>query len=259
MDPFIVKKIISAVLMPMPMAFIALMLAVLFYLTSRKKIAACITTFVLLGIYLLSLSPISRAISSPLETHYPKYQQQVVSFVLVLGSGHSSDERKPLSSLLSTVALMRLFEGINIYNANPGAKLLLSGYKALDEISNALAMQKVAVSMGVPFDDIVLAEDVKDTAEESLFWMNYLLTKSEENRRLALVTSATHMPRSMSLFNQLNTETYGVDIIPSPTEYISIPQRDSGWQAIVPGANSLYRVERAWHEYLGMAWAFLNR
>ena len=245
--------------MPMPLAFIILMFAVYFYLTSRKKIANCLASFVLISIYLLSLSPISHAISSPLESRYSKYQNQVVSFVLVLGGYHSSDERKPLSSLLSKVSLMRLFEGISIYKVNPGAKLLLSGYKGRDEISNALAMKKVAVSLGVSFEDIVLAEEVKDTAEESVFWVNYLEAQSELNLSLALVTSATHMPRSMSLFNQVNTKVGAVDIIPAPTDYLTIPQRDSGWKAIVPRADNLYRVERAWHEYLGMIWTFVKR
>jgi len=255
---FLLKKIVAAILMPLSLFFWSLLIAVYCYYSGRRIAARNIAIMSVAAIYLLSLSPVAKLITSPLESWYPKYQNQPVSHVLVLGGSHSSSEQQPLSSLLSTTSLMRLTEGVNILKSNPESMLLLSGFKGRDQISNALAMSKVAQSFGVSASNIVLAEQVKDTSEEAKHWLEYLRSQAPESRRLALITSATHMPRSMMLFDKHLSENNTIDLVPAPTEFIGGGVNGVHWSDFFPHSANLFKVRRAWHEYLGIIWSLLN-
>jgi len=74
--------------------------------------------------------------------------------------------------------------------------------------------------MGVSDSDIVLEPDSKDTKDEAV-----LIQKIVGNEKLILVTSASHMPRSMALFKKR-----GMQPIPAPTDH-TIKRR----QRISPG------------------------
>ena len=234
--------------MPLPMVTVLLVVAAIVWRRGAHRIATIMAIASLLLVYVLSLYPTAHFLVEPLEFHYPKYAEQPVDAVIVLGGYHRSDERLPITSLLSETSLMRLSEGIRIYRANPGAKLWLSGYHARDEISQAEAMAKVAKAFFVPDSDIVLQPQAKDTAEEALAWSTLM-----SDKRVALVTSAMHMPRAMYLFRQ-----YDLEPIAAPTAYRSGGTREMTWNDCLPSANALHIVELAWHEYLGLVWARLQ-
>ena len=245
---FVAKKMLGKLLMPLPFGFMLCTLALVLYWQGSRRAAKRVLVLVLSGWFLLSLYPVAHWLNEPLEFQFPKYQGVPVSFVIVLGGGHRSDQRLPFSSLLSDSSLMRLTEGITIYHRNPGAKLLLSGYQGRDQISNAEAMARVAVELGIPAADIILETSPKDTAEEAMQWAQRL-----DNQPFALVTSAAHMPRAVYLFRG-----QGLDPIPAPTDYRSGGDRPLSWDSWLPDAGALELVTRAWHEYLGLFWAYLR-
>ena len=245
---FLAKKVIGALLMPLPLSLIMLGLAAILYWRSRYRTAKILAGVTLGLLYLLSLPWVAKAISEPLEFMYSKYDGSPVDYVIVLGGYHRSDERIPLSSLLSQTSLMRLTEGIAIWRQNPQASLLLSGYGGNDVISNARAMASIALASGVPAEAIVLAEAPRDTASEARHWASIV-----RGQEFALVTSAMHLPRAMFLFKAQN-----LNPVPSPTAYKSAGRLSSLWSAITPSSRSLVMVEQAWHEYLGLVWAGLR-
>jgi len=257
---FFVKKVVSAFLMPLPFGGLLLLLAGVLFFRKHKTAAKALLIAVLMIWYVLSIAPTAQWLAGSLEYKYSKYENQGVNFVLVLGGYHRSDERLPLSSLLSQTSLMRLMEGIRIYKLNSGSKLLLSGYRGRDEISNAYAMKLVANSLGVPDKDIILAEQVKDTAEEAEHWVNVV-----QNRPFALVTSAIHMRRSVYLFEEAFQKQLSVEspldeqlLIPAPTAFSGSGKQGFYWKSWFPSANNLSDVKAAWHEYLGLVWAKLQ-
>ena len=114
---------------------------------------------------------------------------------MVLGSGHIVDDKIPPTSELSRSGLMRLAEGIRILRMYPGSKLILSGYAAGSEVSNARMMAKVALALGVAKPDIILLETAKDTWEEARQAAAFV-----NNKNLIVVTSASHMKRALNEF-----------------------------------------------------------
>jgi len=239
--------------MPLPLGFVILLLAVYIFFQGYQRLAKSLGIGVICTWFILSLGPVSQLIATPLEYEFPKYNHQTVNHVIVLGGYHNSDERFPVSSLLSKTSLMRLSEGMRIYRMNPGAKLLLSGYKANDVISNAEAMAKVAHAFGIPKDDIIMADQPKDTAEEAAHWAQYLNKNMVKGQHFALVTSAMHIPRSMYLF-----QNQGLQPIPAPTEFRTGGHHNLHWHSWLPNARSLTLFESAWHEYLGKLWAVMR-
>ncbi len=184
-----------------------------------------------------------------------------VKWVVVLGGGHTSDPQLPVTNQLSDASTARLIEGIRLHNMLPESKLILSGggfgpqisqitqiLKTGDPVPNAKIMADVAEAIGVNKQDLVLESVSKDTKDEAI-----LIQKIVGKDQFVLVTSASHMPRSMALFKKC-----GMHPIPAPTDYFVKKHQRVSPAMFFPSASDLYKTERAFHEYLGMVWAKLR-
>lgn len=240
---FFLKKIISHFLMPFPIFFILIGIGLYFWHKGNEKIAKRIFFAALFWISLLSYAPFSSLLLQPLESTYPKLDRNgsLPRYVHVLGSGHTSNPKLPLSSELGTNSLIRLSEGIAIYRSRPDMKLIFSGYGGDDPISNAKMNQRMAIALGVDPNDIIVLEEAKDTEEEAV-----AAKKIVGDSPLVLVTSASHMVRASALFRQ-----NGIRILEAPTDF-QVKKQESLWQ--LPSAVGLSRSESAFHEYLGILW-----
>ena len=139
-----------------------------------------------------------------------------VKWVVVLGGGHISDPKLPGTSQLSDSATVRVVEGVRLHKMIPGTKILLSGGVVFDPVPNARVMAAVAVAIGVNEQDLVLELDSKDTKDEAI-----IVKEMVGNDRFILVTSASHMPRSVALFKK-----HGMNPIPAPTGHL-VKERQS--------------------------------
>ncbi len=81
-----------------------------------------------------------------------------------------------------------------------------------------------------------------------------LVQRITKEDRFVLVTSAGHMPRSMALFRKL-----GMAPIPAPAEYL-VREREGGVRPgmFFPEADNLVMAEKAFHEYMGLVWAWIS-
>lgn len=77
---------------------------------------------------LLSLQPVSDHLLRPIENRYPTWQgPQKVEYIVVLGGGYTWNPQWAPSSNLINNSLPRLAEGIRLWRANPGARLIFTG------------------------------------------------------------------------------------------------------------------------------------
>lgn len=244
---FFVKKFISIFLMPFPIFFILLGVGFYFWQRGNDRRAKQFFLSSLLWISLLSYPPFSALLLLPLESAHSKIQRTNTSaqYIHVLGCGHTSNPKIPLSSEIGLVSLARLNEGISLHKTHPNTKLIFSGYGGGDPISNARKNAQMAIALGVDPTDILLLESPQDTQEEAI-----ASKKIVGNQPLILVTSASHMARASALFQKA-----GIDVIPAPTDF-QIKKRDELLQ--FPSAEGLERSEAAFHEYLGLAWGRLK-
>lgn len=173
--------------------------------------------------------------SPPASAHY----------IHVLGSGHVSNPKFPLSSQLEINGLVRVIEGIRLYKQSKQCKLIFSGFAGRDSISEAKINGKMAIAMGVKPEDIILLETPRDTYEEAVADKT-----ATGNATVILVTSASHMPRAIALF-----EKAGVHVIPAPTDF-EVKKMEPYWR--FPSAEGLECSEKAFHEYYGLIWGRLS-
>ncbi|NOH95260.1 envelope biogenesis factor ElyC [Vibrio sp. 99-70-13A1] len=250
-DMFELKKVVSSLLMPLPaMLILAFLGLALVMFTTKRKTGCLITLTALCGIFLIAFQPISSRLLMPLERQYSVFlpTDKSIDFVMVLGSGHVVDDQIPPTSELSRTGLMRLSEGIRVLRMYPGAKLILSGYGGGLEISNARMMAKVALALGVSKPDIILLETAKDTWEEARQAAAFV-----QNKKVVLVTSASHMQRAIYEFNGA-----GIQPIPAPTNYLAHKNIEQPWNKYMPKATYLEQTERYWHETMGLMWQRLR-
>jgi uncharacterized SAM-binding protein YcdF (DUF218 family) len=249
---FLLKKLVGALLMPLPFSLMLLILGLLLlwfsHRHSRKQLFGKL--FVSLGtvVLLIASLPYTALVSgSSLERRYPPLFTQPVDleYVIVLGGGHRSDPYLPPREQLGLTLYHRLMEGINLVQANPGATLLLSGYEGSDPVSDARLAGIVARQLGVADERIRLFESARDTAEEAA-----LIAPVIKGHKSALVTSASHMPRAMRFFH-----AHGVSPVPSPTAYlVREPQSPLYFYQQLPQAGNLGTVTLVWREMLGSLW-----
>jgi len=86
-------------------------------------------------------------------------------------------------------------------------------------LTPAEEMASILMMLRVPQDVVWLETKSRNTYENALYSQEILAQKGI--KRIILVTSAQHMPRSVGLF-----EKQGLEVIPAPTDY-SVTER--GW------------------------------
>ncbi|AXX89147.1 hypothetical protein CKA55_00505 [Arcobacter suis] len=243
---FVFKKIVSAFLLPIPIGLFLLLLAFFYLMFNSYKKAKIFLFLGLAWFFIFSFQPFSIALLSPLEnSHKALIETPKVNYILVLGSGHKSDESLSITSQVKMVGINRLVEGIRHYKNLENAKLIVSGYGATDENSHALMQEKLAISLGVKQEDIIRLDTTKDTKEEAIE-----TKKIVGNEALILVTSASHMKRSVLLFQK-----EGLNVIASPTNHLAY--EDDSYSSYF-SAKNLRNCEMAIHEYLGLIYSYLR-
>jgi uncharacterized SAM-binding protein YcdF (DUF218 family) len=109
-----------------------------------------------------------------------------------------------------------------------------------DKYTQASHNQSFFESMGVSDKDIYTVPKGVNTETEVA-----ALAPLLKGKKVALVTSASHLPRAVAYF-----EFHNIKVLPIPVEHLSRKHIKPVFG--LPNAISLYRSERAIHEYLGL-------
>ena len=243
MDLFLLKKIISVLIMPVNMVLLLLFFALILHWHKPKSSVRYL--FGALIILLLSaLPPISDRFMANIENDYPAFTQQnlAIDYIVILGCGHTSTTSLPVTSELATCSLQRMVEALRVFTLHPEARIITSGYSGSDKTSNAVKVKQALVLLGVPSQKIVTETYPKDTEEEA-----ELISPRVHGAQVVLVTNAEHMPRAMAYFKK-----HSVYPIPAPTGYwVKDIHGEKSWTYYVPNAKTIDQTSVAWYETLG--------
>ena len=226
---FLIKKIVSAILMPLPIGLIVGVLGLLYLYQNRIKKAKIFLSFSLLWITIVTSAPFSNLLLEPLEERYERVEEipKDIKYILVLGG----DIEK------------RGWEALRLYFKIPNVKIITSGYNPYGAVTEAVKSAKLLESSGIPKEDILVRCKPKDTSEEAKE-----VKKIVGKKPFILVTSASHMSRAVSIFKK-----EGLNFIVSPYK----GQSDN--RVITsPQGKELQKTDKAWHEYLGILWYSLR-
>lgn len=94
----------------------------------------------------------------------------------------------------------RIEKGVELYKEGWAPVVLFSGAAAEGNVSNALAMKRIAIKKGVPSNDILIEELSKTTIENAGF--SAKIIKEKGYKKIILVTSPYHQRRTFQLFQE---------------------------------------------------------
>jgi uncharacterized SAM-binding protein YcdF (DUF218 family) len=257
---FWLKKLVSFWLMPLP-ACLALLVLGLFLARrparQRAGRALCYLSAALL--LLLSNRAVSNRLLRPLEARFEPIPEMAAGgaaprqvadceYVVVLGAASSLIPGASATGRLSTSGLERIVEAVRLLKVLPNARLVVSGPTVPGRQSHATVLARAAESLGIAASRISLIETARDTEDES-----QAVARIAGGAKVALVTSAWHMPRAARLFRAA-----GVSIVACPTDFAARRSGSAGWGALMCDSESLETSTLAVHEWLGLLWLRLR-
>ncbi len=251
---FLFKKVVGPFFDPLSVCIVLSAVGlIMLWFTKRQKPGKVLVSIGFMFLVFTSFNWFSERFILPLESMHPALlEMDKVSgtkWVVVLGHGVAADKKLPVNTHLSSAALARFIEGITIHKALPDSKLILSGGLASENVSEAEAMARTASSLGVDRLKMILDAESKDTEDQAR-----LIKRIVGNDAFILVTTASHMPRSVALAKKL-----GLSPIPAPVDHTVKSDRGRNNPGkFFPKSQNIMRFELAIHEYLGIAWAKLR-
>jgi uncharacterized SAM-binding protein YcdF (DUF218 family) len=251
---FLLKKIVSMMLNPLPVCLLLLFVGVvLLWRGKQPKWGRRFITAGFSALLLLSLAFIPQGAVRALEDDYAVFSPTqhpgvAVRWVVVLGGGVRDEPGLPPNEQLTASSLVRLVEGVRVLQFYPDARLLLAGGGYLNDIPEAVAMQGVTAFLGVDSARVRLEQASNDTADQAAN-----VRRMVGDDAFVLVTSAMHLRRAMALFNK-----QGMRPLPAPAHHVVRPHGRLDYRAFFPSAANMGALQAAWHEYLGLLWGRLT-
>jgi uncharacterized SAM-binding protein YcdF (DUF218 family) len=254
---FVLKKIVSGWLMPLPLCLTLLVIGLwLVWSSKRINLGRFFLTCGVILLLLFSNKFVSTWLVRRLELAYPPMPELTVDAplpvellgcrtVVVLGGGHTDTPHFAALNKLSHASRARLTEGVRLLRVLPDAKLVVMGRGAANQPSHADVQAEAAISLGVSSDRVVRLDRPRDTEEEAME-----LSHLVGHEPFALVSSASHLRRATALMRN-----HGLLPVPCPCDYISRPMGKLTWRDFLWNTESLSRSTWAVYERLGFLWA----
>jgi len=166
-----------------------------------------------------------------------------VAGIIVLGGGQ--DARITFERGQPTVSdpAERLIEAAALMRRYPEAEVIFSGGLGFGNTTEADVARGIFELMGADTGRIMFDETARNTYENAL--ATYAAVLPDPNSTWLLVTSATHMPRSMAVFRKA-----GWPVVAFPVDYRTGRTRSKEtWFQLARHLNDL---DLAVHEYVGL-------
>ncbi len=224
-------------------------IGVLLYILGRRRGGLrWLTTGVAL-LLLFGFAPIGNLMLLPLSERFPAWKDggNNPAGIIVLGGAIDGPLSRARGLVEVNAAAERVIAMLDLARRFPDAKIVYSsgsGSLISPSVREAPIAGEMLRDMGVDTARVILESDSRNTAENAVFTRRLVTPKPGE--RWLLVTSASHMPRSIGAFRAA-----GFDVEAYPVDW-----RTSGWaDATVPFdslSDGLWRTDTAMHEWIGL-------
>ena len=250
-----ISKLLPQLIYPIGVIGILIVLALLLHQKPRVQ-----RVILILAILILLISGnrwVAMALTRSLEWQYlPQERIPEAEVIVVLGGG-TNPAAYPRSTVEINGAGDRVLYAAELFHTGKADHLLLSGGRIDWSSSNTTPAEEMALileRLGIPVESMWLESESRNTFENAQFARELLAEK--DINKIILVTSASHMPRSVQLF-----EEQGFEVIPAPTDY-DVTQ--SNWQALkqanipiqimnlLPNVENINSVTSVMKEYIGI-------
>ncbi len=244
------NKLLPIFVLPLGWVVVLLLVAVL-----RKKRWPALAALAVL--YLCSMPLVGNRLTHWLESRYP---------ALAIDQVEKTDAIVPLGGIFGPPAPEgylpnlgeaneRLEAGIRLWQRKKADWLVFTGgrlpWSRQAEVEGAFSRRE-AVARGIPAERIIVTREVGNTVDEALAVADLMRTRGWG--KIALVTSAWHMPRAARLFRGA-----GVNFIPFPVDFQINPDSSLTLLDFLPAVAGLQRTETALREWYGILFYAVTR
>lgn len=248
------SKLLPLFLYPLGLASL-LMLITLVLLWRRSRLAPVPILLALTALLLFSNGLVSGWLVRSLEwQNIPQGEIPTAEAIVVLGGGVKPATWPRPSPDLSDEG-DRVFYGAQLYREGKAPLVIASGGRIDWKDGGppeSKDMAAIMETLGVPSSAILQDPTSLNTYENAVNVRQLL--QSRRLRKILLVTSAMHMPRSLLIFKR-----QGIEAIPAPTDFLetrTYNQESASIQEtvlnLVPDADRLQKATRALKEYIGI-------
>ena len=255
--PFFVKHIISRLLHPLPTLVLLLVLGALLRLFGKTRRIGRLVHLADLLLFLAFGFGVFNGALERLERIYPPFPGDDAAVceglrgatISVLGQGFATVDL-PHRLRANDCLRQRFSEGAYVFHHVPDSRLLvsMSGGASLED--KRVGILELAATYGIPTNRVDFYGNARDTVEEARETLRFAGTN-----RVVLVTSASHMPRSVGIFKKA-----GCDVVPAPCEYVFFgPSTQWRWYDWHFGVRNFDRAERLMHESFGLLFERMKR
>lgn len=238
---FLAKKLISALVLP-PTGLLLLALFGLWLGRRHPRIGRGIAAAAILLLLALSMPPVADRLMRSLENHPPISAADLgrVQAIVVLGGGNYIAAPEYGGDTVSRWTLERVRYGVHLQRRS-GLPILVTGGAPFGGRPEGETMKEAAErDFGGKVRWVETASS--DTAENAQY--SARLLKTDNVRRVALVSQAWHLPRAMALF-----EAHGLEPVAAPTGFTTHPP--SAFAYLLPSVGALEDSTMATREWLG--------
>ncbi|MFT2090420.1 YdcF family protein [Paraglaciecola sp. 2405UD69-4] len=238
-----IARSLSSPLVHSALLFILLRLA---YLSSKSKLLSFFSFLPISWLLLCSMTYPSVLLIKHLEDPYPTVKieskaWQQTDAIVILACNYFEDNELPFVSRWPNCSMQRNHHAARMYHlVNKPIYLAGDILGKKDVNSQAVHNREFLTNMGVNSHDIFINAKGRNTETEVA-----ALAEMLDGKYISLVTSASHLTRALTYF-----EDYNIKVLPIPVEHLSRKKVEPVLG--LPNAFSLYRSERALHEYLGL-------
>ena len=210
----------------------------------------------LLIILIASNAWVSSLLVQSLEWQQIPSEELPEADAIILLGGSTRVPTPPRKTVEITEAGDRILYAAHLYKEGKAPLIIVTGGR-ITWLENAPpeadSMKNLLIEIGVPATAIIEERQARNTYENGRY-TKPILEKYGIQKSL-LVTSASHMPRSLRVFQKQE-----IDVIPAPTDFL-VTQLD--WEqlqhtpqatllSLLPHADHLQETTQALKEYLGM-------
>ncbi|MCH4091072.1 YdcF family protein [Acetobacter sp.] len=241
---FIIGKILTMIMMPTALLVETLLFGLLL---RRFLFGRALTTLAAAALAFCLIFPVDQWAIRPIEDRFPQIRTPPghVDGIIVLGGSidclTSEDRQTPVTGAAGD----RLTTFLALARRYPDARLVFTGGSGDIEqgvTTEAKWVRLLFESLGLPDDRVIYENRSRTTRENATD--SFALVHPKPDETWVLITSASHMPRSVGVFRKA-----GWHVLPWPVGYVS-RDRLRGYSLSL--GNRFATLDWAAHEWIGM-------
>lgn len=245
------NKLVGFMANPLFAGIVIVAVAVGFVLARKRKAAMWTLFLALAWFWFWSMPVVSRWLAVPLEEDYPvtlAEEMPKADAIVLMGGGAWGNENYPYACLCEGAD--RACHAARLWKAGKAPVVIPSCIGA--EYGDA----RFLLDLGIPAEAVVLENKARNTEENARFIHDVLGNEEHAERvegrrtRILLVTSASHMRRSLYMFKKYAPD---IECIPAATDYAALPWKNEplDLRAFLPSIGAFASNNSFLHEYIG--------